>query len=50
MGFNATAPSWGRADFGSLVTQHLPLDGIVAAYERFANQRDGVMKVAINPR
>lgn len=40
----------GRADFGALVTHTYSLDDIVAAYELFANQRDGVLKVAIKPR
>ena len=40
----------GRADFGALVTHHYVLDDIVAAYELFANQRDGVLKIAIQPR
>lgn len=40
----------GRADFGALVTHTYRLDDIVAAYELFANQRDGVLKVAIKPR
>ena len=40
----------GRADFGALVTHHYKLDDIVAAYELFANQRDGVLKIAITPR
>ncbi len=39
----------GRADFGALVTHHFKLDDIVAAYELFGNQRDGVLKVAIKP-
>jgi len=39
----------GRADFGALVTHHFKLDDIVAAYDLFANQRDGVLKVAITP-
>jgi threonine dehydrogenase-like Zn-dependent dehydrogenase len=39
----------GRADLGALVTHHYKLDDIVAAYELFANQRDGVLKVAIKP-
>ncbi len=39
----------GRADFGALVTHHFALDDIVAAYDLFANQRDGVLKVAITP-
>jgi threonine dehydrogenase-like Zn-dependent dehydrogenase len=39
----------GRADFGALVTHHFRLDDIVAAYELFAHQRDGVLKVAIKP-
>ncbi|MCB1826429.1 MAG: NAD(P)-dependent alcohol dehydrogenase [Candidatus Competibacteraceae bacterium] len=40
----------GRADFGALVTHSYKLDDIVAAYDLFANQRDGVLKVAIKPR
>lgn len=39
----------GRADFGALVTHTYKLDDIVAAYDLFANQRDGVLKVAIKP-
>mgnify|MGYP005809676497 FL=1 len=32
-----------------LVTHHYALDDIVAAYDLFAHQRDGVLKVAIKP-
>jgi alcohol dehydrogenase len=39
----------GNADFGALVTHQFKLDDIVAAYELFGNQRDGVLKVAIKP-
>ncbi|TCS36497.1 threonine dehydrogenase-like Zn-dependent dehydrogenase [Paucimonas lemoignei] len=39
----------GRADFGALVTHHYKLDDIVAAYDQFSHQRDGVLKVAIKP-
>ena len=39
----------GRIDLGVLVTHQFKLDDIVAAYELFANQRDGVLKVAIKP-
>ena len=39
----------GRVDFGALVTHHYKLDDIVAAYDLFANQRDGVLKVAVKP-
>lgn len=39
----------GRVDFGSLVTHQYPLDRIVEAYDLFANQRDGVLKIAIKP-
>ena len=39
----------GRTDFGALVTHKYKLDDIVAAYELFGNQRDGVLKVAITP-
>ncbi|MDH4843560.1 NAD(P)-dependent alcohol dehydrogenase [Pseudomonas sp. BN505] len=39
----------GRVDVSPLVTHRFPLDDIEAAYELFAHQRDGVMKVAITP-
>ncbi|MDD0974990.1 NAD(P)-dependent alcohol dehydrogenase [Pseudomonas fontis] len=39
----------GQVDLKPLVTHHFKLDDIEAAYELFANQRDGVMKVAITP-
>ncbi len=39
----------GRIDLGLMVTHQFKLDDIVAAYELFANQRDGVLKVAIKP-
>lgn len=39
----------GRLDLGVLVTHHYKLDGIVAAYDLFSHQRDGVLKVAIKP-
>ena len=39
----------GRVDLGALVTHNYKLDDIVAAYDLFANQRDGVLKVAIKP-
>jgi threonine dehydrogenase-like Zn-dependent dehydrogenase len=39
----------GRVDLGPLVTHRFGLDDIEAAYELFANQRDGVLKVAITP-
>lgn len=38
-----------RADFGALVTHRYALDDIVAAYELFSHQRDGVLKIAIKP-
>ncbi|HTQ06814.1 MAG TPA: alcohol dehydrogenase catalytic domain-containing protein [Polyangiaceae bacterium] len=38
-----------RAPFADLVTHSFRLAEIEAAYELFANQRDGVMKVAIRP-
>ncbi|MFO1115795.1 MAG: NAD(P)-dependent alcohol dehydrogenase [Beijerinckiaceae bacterium] len=41
--------SSGRADLGSLVTHRYKLDDIEKAYDLFANQRDGVLKVAITP-
>ena len=39
----------GRIDLGVMVTHHYMLDNIVEAYELFAHQRDGVLKVAIKP-
>lgn len=39
----------GRVDLGPLVTHRFKLDDIEAAYDLFAHQRDGVMKVAITP-
>lgn len=39
----------GRVDMGMLVTHRFALDDIVAAYDLFAHQRDGVLKVAIHP-
>ena len=39
----------GRADFGLLVTHHFKLEDIAQAYDLFANQRDGVLKIAITP-
>ncbi|MDF0605661.1 NAD(P)-dependent alcohol dehydrogenase [Neisseriaceae bacterium TC5R-5] len=38
-----------RIDLGPLVTHHYKLDDISAAYDLFANQRDGVLKIAIKP-
>jgi len=39
----------GRLDTRPLVTHRFKLDQIEGAYELFANQRDGVLKVAISP-
>ncbi len=39
----------GRVDLGPLVTHEYKLDAIVDAYDLFANQRDGVLKIAIKP-
>ena len=39
----------GRVDTRSLVTHRYTLDRIEEAYDLFANQRDGVLKVAITP-
>jgi alcohol dehydrogenase len=39
----------GRTDLKPMVTHRYPLDEIEEAYELFANQRDGVLKVAITP-
>lgn len=41
--------SSGRVDLGAMVTHRYKLDDIVAAYELFSQQRDGVFKVAITP-
>jgi threonine dehydrogenase-like Zn-dependent dehydrogenase len=38
-----------RTDLRPLVTHRFPLDKIEEAYDLFANQRDGVLKVAITP-
>ncbi|MGO4330952.1 zinc-binding dehydrogenase, partial [Cupriavidus sp. M-11] len=38
-----------RLNLGPLVTHRFKLDQIELAYELFANQRDGVLKVAITP-
>ena len=38
-----------RLDLGVLVTHEYGLDRIVEAYDLFANQRDGVLKIAIKP-
>ena len=42
-----TAPD--GIDLSAMVTHRFKLDEIEAAYELFANQRDGVFKVAITP-
>ena len=39
----------GRVDLGAMVTHRFKLADIEAAYELFAHQRDGVLKVAITP-
>jgi alcohol dehydrogenase len=39
----------GRVDLGAMVTHRFGLDDIEAAYDLFAHQRDGVLKVAITP-
>ncbi|NLY63439.1 MAG: NAD(P)-dependent alcohol dehydrogenase [Alcaligenaceae bacterium] len=39
----------GRVDLSPLVTHEYKLDDIVEAYDLFANQRDGVLKIAIKP-
>ena len=39
----------GRVDLKPLVTHRMKLEQIEAAYELFANQRDGVLKIAITP-
>jgi threonine dehydrogenase-like Zn-dependent dehydrogenase len=47
----AAAPPAGsaRLELRSLVSDRCKLDDNEAAYELFANQRDGVLKVAITP-
>jgi threonine dehydrogenase-like Zn-dependent dehydrogenase len=39
----------GRVDLGVLVTHEFKLENIVAAYDLFSHQRDGVLKIAIKP-
>ncbi|MFY8085569.1 MAG: NAD(P)-dependent alcohol dehydrogenase [Rubrivivax sp.] len=39
----------GRVDLAAMVTHRFKLNDIEAAYDLFANQRDGVLKVAITP-
>jgi threonine dehydrogenase-like Zn-dependent dehydrogenase len=39
----------GQVDLRPLVTHRYKLDQIGEAYDLFANQRDGVLKVAITP-
>ena len=39
----------GRVDLGAMVTHRFRLEDIEAAYELFGHQRDGVLKVAIEP-
>ena len=39
----------GRLDLSKLISHRFPLADIEAAYDLFANQRDGVVKVAITP-
>jgi len=41
--------SSGRVDLGAMVTHRFPLDRIEEAYDLFANQCDGVLKIAITP-
>jgi threonine dehydrogenase-like Zn-dependent dehydrogenase len=39
----------GRVDLGAMVTHRFSLDRVEEAYELFAHQRDGVLKVALMP-
>ncbi len=39
----------GRVDLSAMVTHRFAFENIVEAYDLFANQRDGVLKVAITP-
>ncbi|MFT5467772.1 MAG: alcohol dehydrogenase [Verrucomicrobiales bacterium] len=41
--------AWDRIDFGPLITHRFGLEQIEEAYELFANQSDGVLKIAITP-
>jgi threonine dehydrogenase-like Zn-dependent dehydrogenase len=38
-----------RVDLSPLVTHRFAFDDIQAAYELFASQRNGVMKIALHP-
>jgi alcohol dehydrogenase len=38
-----------RVDTSALITHRFALDDIVSAYDLFGHQRDGVLKVAIQP-
>ncbi|MBS0592111.1 MAG: NAD(P)-dependent alcohol dehydrogenase, partial [Proteobacteria bacterium] len=38
-----------RLDLGLMVMHLYKLDDIVAAYDLFAHQRDGVLKIAVKP-
>ena len=38
-----------RVDLRLLVSHHFKLDDILAAYELFSHQSDGVLKVALHP-
>lgn len=38
-----------RVKFGHLVTHQYSLDNVVEAYDHFASQRDGVIKIALKP-
>ena len=39
----------GRIDLSSMITHRFKLDQIEQAYQLFAGQRDGVLKVAVTP-
>ena len=41
--------TFAAANLGVLVTHQRRLDEIVEAYDLFAHQRDGVLKIAIKP-
>jgi len=49
MGRLMSTISSGRVDMEAMVTHRYKLDDIVAAYDLFGHQRDGVLKVAITP-
>ena len=39
----------GRVDLSTMVTHRFRLDQVEEAYDLFASQRDGVLKIALTP-